>query len=367
MTTTREQQVLALIRMDPMISQQAIAKRLGISRSAVAGHIMKLTNKGIIKGRGYVVGDSPFVVVIGGANMDIHGSPASGLRQHDSNPGIVHTSPGGVARNIAENLARLGADCRLISAVGDDHHGHLLLQHGRDAGIDMQRVQQFDSAQTSTYLSVLDGSGDMHVAINDMAIIEELGPERLRGNEAMLNQAELIVLDTNLRDDTLAWIANTFAEQCLFVDTVSTVKAGKIKPHLESIHSLKMSRNEAETMTGIGTRTKKDRRKLAAWAHERGVERLFVTLGGDGVFYSTPEAEGVEKLQPEKRTLRNAGGAGDAFLAGIAFAWLREWPLMKSLRFGLAAAELTLSDNSSSSPTFSLANVNRLCGRQHER
>ena len=121
---SREQQVLTLIREDPMTPQQAIAAKLGISRSAVAGHIMNLSNKGLIKGRGYVLSDAPFVSVIGGANIDIHGRSTQALRSNDSNPGDVHISAGGVARNIAENLARLGADTRLISAVGDDHWNH---------------------------------------------------------------------------------------------------------------------------------------------------------------------------------------------------------------------------------------------------
>ena len=348
-----------------MIAQQAIARRLGISRSAVAGHIMNLTNKGIIKGRGYVVSDAPFVAAIGGANMDIHGKPSSALRRHDSNPGTVHTSAGGVARNIAENLARLGADCLLISAVGNDQHGQLLLQQCRDAGIDVRHVHQIDSAQTSTYLSVLDGSGVMHVAINDMAIIEELGPKRLRAQETMLKQAALIILDTNLRDDALAWLMNTFAEKTLFVDTVSTIKAKKIKPYLSTIHTLKTSMIEAEALTGLNARTQADRRKLATWVHKQGVSRLFVTLGERGVFYSTGDVQGVEKLRSEKRTIRNTGGAGDAFLAGIAYAWLKDWSLINSVHFALAAAAVTLSDKATSSPAMSLAAVNRVYKNQH--
>jgi len=358
--TDREQEILALIRKDPMISQRAIAQRLGISRSAVAGHVMKLTSKGFIKGRGYIVSSAPFVAVIGAANMDIHGKPTRALRRHDSNPGTVHSSPGGVARNIAENLARLGADCRLISAVGNDQHGQQLLQQCRDAGIDTQHVQQIESAQTSTYLSVLDGSGDMHVAINDMAIIEQLGPELLRSQESLLKQAALIILDANLGYDTLAWLADTFARQTIFVDTVSTIKAQKIKPCLSAIHTLKTSLIEAEALSGLRARTQKERRELAAWVHEQGVARLFVTLGERGVFFSTSDAQGLEKLRQEKRTIRNADGAGDAFLSGIAYAWLKNWSLLKSVRFALAVAEVTLSSDASSSPAVSLAAVNRI-------
>jgi pseudouridine kinase len=360
--TSREQQILSLIREDPMMSQQAIASKLGISRSAVAGHIMNLTNKGVIKGRGYVLSETSFAAVLGGANMDIHGKSHKALRSNDSNPGTVQTSAGGVARNIAENLARLGVDCRLISAVGNDQHGRMLMQLGREAGINMQHVQRLESAATSTYLSVLDDSGDMQVAISDMSIIDELSADRLTQFQAMLNQASLIILDTNLPDDALAWLAGTFADHTIFVDTVSTTKAMRIKPYLRSVHTLKTSAIEAEALTGLKARTQAELRALAGWIHAQGVERLFITRGAQGVFYSTHDAQGVEKLRLARRDIKNAGGAGDAFLATLAYAWLESWPLETSLQCALAAADITLSHRETSSPALSLAAINRIVG-----
>ena len=102
MASNRERQILDLILDDPMISQQSIADRLDISRSAVAGHIMRLTNRGVIKGRAYVVERAPFIVVVGGANVDVHGRPARQLKLQDSNPGAVTTSPGGVSSTSTE-------------------------------------------------------------------------------------------------------------------------------------------------------------------------------------------------------------------------------------------------------------------------
>ena len=363
--TERERQILALIREDPMISQQDIAARLGISRSAVAGHIMHLSEKGIVKGRGYVISDAPFVAVIGGANLDIHGRSARNVRLHDSNPGVVVTSPGGVARNVAENLARLGADCRLITAIGLDPHGQILLQQGREAGIDMRHVAQLDNHQTSTYLSVLDHSGNMHVGISDMSIIDELGPEKIRTHEAMLKQAALIIIDTNLNDDALAYVAGTFGDKPIFADTVSTTKATRIKPYLSAVHTLKPSLIEAEALAGMRSGTDKQLPKLAMWFHERGVKRLFITLGARGVFYSTADASGIEKSN--LKNIRNVGGAGDAFLAALAYGWLREWTLGKSIKFSLAAAGVTISNSKTSSPTLSLAAVNRVMKASHAR
>ena len=353
--TRREQQVLVLIRRDPMISQQAIAAKLGISRSAVAGHVMRLTAKGIIKGRGYVVSEQPFVAVAGGANVDIHGTPSAPLRHRDSNPGTVQTSPGGVARNIAENLARLGVDVRLVSVVGDDTHGQLLVQHGRDAGIDMRHVLQLESKRTSTYLSVLDDSGDMQVGISDMSIVEHLGADRLRKLESMFRQSAMLIVDTNLSDEALAYLTGIIADTPVFVDTVSTAKATRIRPYLHRVHTLKPSLIEAEVIAGMEARNDKQLSRMATWFHRQGVQRLFVSLGGRGVFYSTQKAQGIEKYSGKEGSLRNAAGAGDALLAGLAYAWLKRWPLKRSLQFGLSAASITLAHADSSSPALSLA------------
>jgi pseudouridine kinase len=363
--TEREQQVLALVRENPLVSQAAIARKLGISRSAVAGHIMRLVAKGVIKGRGYVISDAPFTVLIGGANMDICGAPNNKVLMRDSNPGKVRSSPGGVARNIAENLARLGADCRLIAAVGADHHGDLLIQQGRSAGIDMRYMLRLDGAQTSTYVSVLDESGDMLVAINDMSIVDEIRPEHLQAHEQMLKQASLIVADANLRGESLAYLCQTFHGQPLFVDAVSVAKAGRIGPYLDMVHTLKVTRSEAEELSGIRATTNKSLPRIAEWFHNHGVGRVFITLGPAGAFYSEPGRNGAEKPGMNAARVENASGAGDAFFAGIAYAWLKQWPIEKSTQFAIAAANVAISHSSTINPAMSMAAVNRICEEQY--
>jgi pseudouridine kinase len=356
----REQQVLALIKDDPMLPQQAIAAQLGISRSAVAGHIMKLTSKGLIKGRGYVISDAAFVAVIGGANIDIHAKSTGSLVSHDSNPGSVHTSAGGVARNIADNLARLGVDSRLISAIGSDHHGKMLMQISRAVGIDMQHVHELTSAPTSTYVSMLDESGDMQVAINDMSIIDQLTAERLKPQKAMLTQASLIIADCNIPDDALEWLCNTFTRQPIFIDTVSAAKAARIKPFLGYVHTLKASAIEIAALAGCEAQTQSQLRSIAVELHAQGLERLFVTLGENGVFVSTPNAQSFEKATSRNSDILSTGGAGDAFLAGLAYSWLKSDTLLDSVRFALAAADITLSHAATNSPALSVNNIKQL-------
>ena len=108
--TQRERQILQWIEADPMISQEALAERAGITRSSVAVHISNLMKKGYIAGKGYVLRSGTYAAVVGGVNVDIGGQSYAPLVARDSNPGRVRISLGGVGRNIAHNMSLLGVD-----------------------------------------------------------------------------------------------------------------------------------------------------------------------------------------------------------------------------------------------------------------
>ena len=118
--TQREREILNWIAENPLISQQELADKAGITRSSAAAHISNLMKKGYIVGKGYIVRTAPYAVVVGGMNMGIGGRPHQKLVAQDSNPGQVRMSLGGVGRNIAHNMALLGVDVRMLTAFGDD-------------------------------------------------------------------------------------------------------------------------------------------------------------------------------------------------------------------------------------------------------
>lgn len=356
--TERELQILTLLKQDPLIAQQDIADKLGISRSAVAGHIMNLTNKGVILGKGYIFAADRYTVVIGGANMDILGRPVDVLQPGDSNPGKVSCSPGGVGRNIAENLARMGSKTRLISAIGKDTYGQMILQNCRQVGIDSQACLVLNDANTSTYLSVLDNSGDMYTAIADMEIIERLSVDVLKKHEDMLKDSELLVIDVNLSEEALEYIFSNFTNKPIFVDTVSSAKAHKIKPYLNAIHTLKPNLKEAQQLSGISIQDNTELPKLANWFHTQGVQRVFLSLGSDGVFYSDQSEQ--EFIPAIPVSMVNANGAGDAFLAGLAHSWTQQWSTLKSTKFAMAAAVLALSSIATINPNMSEISINQI-------
>ena len=75
-----------------------------------------------------------YVLGIGAANVDVHGRSRVSVVMRDSNPGHLHTSVGGVTRNVLENLSRLGVSARMVSAVGDDVYGEMVYRESVSAG-----------------------------------------------------------------------------------------------------------------------------------------------------------------------------------------------------------------------------------------
>jgi pseudouridine kinase len=152
------------------------------------------------------------VVIIGGANLDIRAISAAPLIGGTSNPGRVRIMPGGVARNIAENLARLGVDTALISAVGDDPAGHQILAQTLAAGVDVTGVSTVPSP-TGIYTAILDHDGNLATAVNAMAIIEAITPEQVLMHRGSLQAADFIIADCNLAATTLESLASFAVER----------------------------------------------------------------------------------------------------------------------------------------------------------
>ena len=248
--TQRERQILQWIEADPMISQEALAERAGITRSSVAVHISNLMKKGYIAGKGYVLRSGTYAAVVGGVNVDIGGQSYAPLVARDSNPGRVRISLGGVGRNIAHNMSLLGVDVRLLTAFGDDLHAQRVAASCGELGIDISHALQVPGGTTSTYLFLNDVDGDMALGLSDMDICERITPAYLASNLSLLNNAQVIVADTNIPAESLQYLV-THCTPPVFVDPVSTAKARKVQPVLGRVHTLKPNRIEAELLSGV--------------------------------------------------------------------------------------------------------------------
>ena len=282
-----------------------------------------------------------YIAGIGGANMDIHGRSDQPLIMRDSNPGTLHTSLGGVCRNICENLARLGEDVRLVMVVGDDVHGRSILTGCEQAGIDMSAARVLQGERSSSYISVMDSSGDMLLAMSDMHIIKKLDERLVDDSRALLCGAELVVCDGNLSARTIDRLTS-ICDRPLYVDPVSTAWAKELKPFIGRFDTVKPNRMELAALADrpVGTMTEIENACDVLLA--QGVRRVFVSMGADGMLYKGPEGLIYERSLPFGGMV-NATGAGDAAMAGIIHATKRGLDAKRTVQFAMAAGMVAIA------------------------
>lgn len=350
----QENRVLTAVKKSPLASQQELANQLGMSRESVAGHIMRLTNKGLILGKGYIVPEDNNIVVIGGCNLDICGSSLAELRLEDSNLGRISQSAGGVGRNIAENLSRLGQDVSLISAIGQDKSGDWLLEQCRASGINMDAVIRHPDFSTSTYLALNDPKGQLVAAVSDMAIIDILDAAQLSNKQSLLLSAQTLLIEANLSESCIQWLAQLNCQGNLYADAVSVQKSVRLKPILNRLAGLKVNRDEAKAITAL---PHADDAALIQALLALGVKNVLLSLGADGVIFANAHqsvSHGVFNIEAISDT-----GAGDALFAGFIHAQLNAWPIDKTLEFASACSAITLETGSANNPNISQKNIEK--------
>lgn len=275
----------------------------------------------------------------------------------DSNPGTYCQRPGGVGRNIAENLARLGARVELVSVLGDDGDSASLAASCASVGIGLEGSLRLENCPASRYLCLLDSDGSLAGAVAAMDSIDLLTPERLAERAGFLDSADLILVDANIPEASIRWLAARYPKgdggPLLGFDPVSAAKAPRGAASLGSFAFAKPNRVEASLLAGLGPREPGlVPEALARLLLGKGLGEAFISLGSDGLFAMASETW-IARLPPSPpRGLEavNASGAGDAACAAIAWGLLRGIPLGERCALALAAAMLAAASQSPVNP-----------------
>ncbi|PKR77111.1 sugar kinase [Halalkalibacillus sediminis] len=356
----KEEQILNYIRINPYISQQQLSEKVGISRPAVANYIKKLVQSGQIKGRAYILNDQETITCIGGANVDRKAIASQTVRLQSSNPVNTEESLGGVARNVAENFAKLSQTTSLITFVGQDKEGEWLLKESKRMNIDISQTAVLPNHRTGTYTALLEPTGELVVSLADMDIYDEVTSKMIEDRWNHISSSQMIFADTNITEESLIYLINNCKkDDCqLYLDPVSSIKAEKLPEDLSGVHTLLPNQEEAEILSGVTIKEVEDCSKACEFLHARGVKQVVITLGSSGIYFSSKENQG--HIAPPKVEVVDVTGAGDAFAACLMYGQLKGESLESACRLGLSGAAITLQANDSVSPQMSAENINHM-------
>jgi pseudouridine kinase len=296
------------------------------------------------------------VLVVGAAGVDIVGHALAKLVPETSNPSAIRISHGGVARNVAENLAHLGTETLLVTAVGDDPQGRQILARAEAEGVDVSASFADDDHQTGAYLAIVDRNGKLEFGLDDMRSISCVTPGKLEQRSGLFERASFLVLDANLPPDSLAAAIRlaTDNEVPIGVDPTSSALAHRLIPHLEAITILSPNAHEASQLAELTIDPRDESSAISAARHfvGIGIGLAIVTMAEFGVVYATDQGSG--HIPAVQTVIADPTGAGDALLATVIFALMNGVPVDEAVRLGVTAASLTLRTQDSVVPDLSI-------------
>lgn len=301
---------------------------------------------------------NPYILVIGASIIDITGFSAVKYRSHNSNPGCIKVSMGGVCRNIAETIARLGVPTKFISALGDDDHGRSIHEHSKFIGYDMSDSLFLSHASTPTYLAILNEKGEMVSAIVDMWSLNQMDAGFIDTKADIIKNASYTFVDAN-NPKLLEHILKTYHGQTKFVlDPISAVKAESIKHLMHYFHTVKPNRFEAEAILGYPLDNDGALYRAADDFLAKGIVNVFISLDENGIFYANKNSRGILTAKGSK--VVNVTGAGDSFVAALGYCYLNTFSLLDTVKFAMSASLLTISHESTIHPEMSTNKVNEI-------
>ena len=354
----REKEIVALLRAQPVLDAAGLARSLGTSKGAIAVALSSLTQKGEVVGRSYVLRGEPWAVVVGGAAWDIKARSLAAARLHTSNPGSVSQTPGGVGRNIAEGIARLGGRVHLVAAVGADAAGRDLLARTAAAGVYVGQVAA-GPHPTGSYLAALGADGELVIGVSDFAATDALDVAAVARSRELIVRADVVVIDGNIPAGVIAWtIAVAAAAGARVVlEPVSVVKAARLAPLFAPERPVfAITPNVDELGALVGHEVTEDVTAIASAAGEliaRGVNHVWVSCGAAGSLLVS--SDGVITIAAIPAEVRDVTGAGDAMTAGFVHGLLNGEPPATAARHGHLAAALTVASKHTVPPDLGVA------------
>ncbi|MEG0258489.1 MAG: PfkB family carbohydrate kinase [Lysinibacillus sp.] len=340
----REQAVLTLLRRNPFMSQQEMADVMKMSRPVLANLVSSLVKQGKIVGRAYILPEENEIICIGGANIDRKFHVKGNVQLGTSNPAQSSYSVGGVGRNIAENLGRLGHDVTMLTAAGKDADWQVI-EEASEAFMSLRHVEQFQDAATGSYTAIMHEDGELALAVANMDVYDLLLPTILKQHDALLSNAGCIVIDLNCPKETVEYIQQLAVAQDipLVIVPVSSPKINRLPAKLHGITWFICNTDEAETISGQLIDSEEDYERALQAILALGVQNAVITAGAKGVYAATNDVAPQHFKAKQVKKIEDVTGAGDAFVSAVLHAWLVKEDFATCIDAGLTNAQMTLA------------------------
>lgn len=283
------------------------------------------------------------IVVVGAVAVDVKAQSWGELIRYADVPGSVRVTVGGVGRNVAKNLALLGASVTLVSVVGGDEFGQIIRADLARVGVNVDNLIVNPDRHSATWVGILNATGDLDIGVFDGAIFDVLAPQTIVERGALLANADLVAVDATIPRATIdAIIALAKASRVpIYLNPASVARARTVADCIGDFTFVTANALEAQVLTGESIHSTDDAIRVARILVQRSVQGAIVTLGVDGIVYADANVTRYEPALPTQ--VVDTTGAGDALAAIFLLCQLQKRTLDEALDLALRAAAITTS------------------------
>lgn len=295
------------------------------------------------------------VLVLGVAFTDIKGFPFGIYDPVGTNKGEVKLTHGGVARNVAEDLARLGAKVMFPLPVDETPLGRDMKARLEEAGVDMSEAISVPDGGAGMWLAVFNERGDLAGSISKMPDVTPIYDKLIQDGDRLFENCDAAVaeFDTSceIAQQSVLLAEKYHKDLYCIVGNMSVMLArrdllaGTRCVIMNEIEAGKLFGSDIKSLSPADTQT-------FVWAagQSLGLRAIIVTMGANGSVYADFETGESGIASPVPCEVVDTTGAGDAFFSAAVMALSKGTDLRGACLLGAQVAARVISTSESACP-----------------
>ena len=286
------------------------------------------------------------MLVVGAVFVDVKGFSSGTYLPEGTNVGDVQVSAGGVCRNVAENLARMGFRATFLSMVDDNAMGRDVRDSLTALGVDTTHVVTCEKGM-GMWLAVLDENGDLRGSISRQPDFRTMERYIDENGEALMEGVESMVLGYDTTSNITAKLLQLAERHNVPVYGL----VGNMGVILRNPEYLRRSacfvcnENEAGRLFNQPVEGMSAEALLSLLVQESrsmGIPAMVITMGPEGAVYVDNRTGEFGRCPARMVNMVDSTGAGDAFFTGVVAALDQGMPLSEAVHAGTRLAARTL-------------------------
>lgn len=245
------------------------------------------------------------------------------------------TSFGGKGANQAIAAARAGAETIMLGAVGDDIFGEKLVMNFEENEVDSSCVERVTQSSGSAFITLSKGDNSIiYIPGANNSYSPAMIDKVLKGTQ-IIQESDMVLVQNEIPEETVNYLIRKCNKLNIPV-LLNPAPARKLGNKLiEQVTILTPNESEFDILF-----PEMDLNK----AVESYPNKLIVTLGSDGAVFH--DGQEIQFIPAHKvKNVVDTTGAGDTFNGAFAYAYSSGLSIKNSVRFGNAAAGLSIQKN----------------------